>query len=325
MAVHTTHQLHNLLWHASRLGVHGERLARTHGLLSGDEGYIEAEAWFDFWEGLMASLPADFPLRAARSAPEHATHILRFIAQTAPDLRARLHAICAWWPLITTSFIWDSCETPWGMSLAPLGLPLHPGARHAYHHYVGAFVWWLPAGASSERVLVDWSAEAPSDDPTLLPYADQRVGVGMDALHFPRSLLEAPQPGDNPGMHAFLMGHAAESLERLQGQWPVRVRLMALLQQLPPSQWTLDSVSERLLLSRRSLQRWLEQEGVSFRGVLDELRASRARLLAPHLDDEALVLALGYAEPTSLQRAFRRWTGHSTGSYRAHVRALALR
>lgn len=325
MAVHATHQLNNLLWHAARFGVQGERVARSHGLLAGDEGYADAELWFSFWQELMQLLPADFPLRAARATPEHSIHVLRFIAQTAPDFRTRLKAICLWWPLITTSFIWDSCETPLGVSLAPLGLPLHPGARYAYLHYTAAFVWWLPALPADERVIVDWSGAAPSEDPSLLPYAYQRAQVGMDALHFPNALLDAAQPGSNPGMHAYLMEQASEALDRLQGQWPVRVRLMALLQQLPPGQWTLDGVSDHLVLSRRSLQRWLEQEGVSFRGVLDELRASRARLLAPHLDDDALVVALGYAEPTSLQRAFRRWTGHSTGSYRAHIRALALR
>jgi AraC-like DNA-binding protein len=73
-----------------------------------------------------------------------------------------------------------------------------------------------------------------------------------------------------------------------------------------------------LALSPRSLRRKLDQEGTSFRKLLEEERRQLALQLlknsAMKLDE--LAIHLGYTDTASFTRAFRRWMHCSPGEYR---------
>lgn len=81
---------------------------------------------------------------------------------------------------------------------------------------------------------------------------------------------------------------------------------------------SLDEVAKALAMSPRSLRRKLEQEGTSFRNLVDEERYQIAQQLLTGSDmklDE-LAIHLGYTDTASFTRAFRRWAGCSPGEYR---------
>jgi AraC-like DNA-binding protein len=83
-----------------------------------------------------------------------------------------------------------------------------------------------------------------------------------------------------------------------------------LLQRRDPS---LGSVLARLNTPRRTLQRELARRGTSHSALLDEARRTRGLEL---LESGGLTVAevsehLGFSEPSSFFRAFRRWTGQS--------------
>ncbi|WP_158502203.1 AraC family transcriptional regulator [Vitiosangium sp. GDMCC 1.1324] len=79
-----------------------------------------------------------------------------------------------------------------------------------------------------------------------------------------------------------------------------------------------EVIAARLHMSKRTLQRRLEEAGISFQELVDRVRAEKARTL---LRDEQLELAdvafrLGFSDVSSFSRSFRRWTGVSPGRYR---------
>ncbi|MEP3562577.1 MAG: AraC family transcriptional regulator [Marinobacter sp.] len=81
---------------------------------------------------------------------------------------------------------------------------------------------------------------------------------------------------------------------------------------------TLDEVASHLALSPRTLRRKLEQEGTSFRAIVEEERRQAATQILSGSDmklDE-LAIHLGYTDTASFTRAFRRWMGQSPGEYR---------
>jgi AraC-like DNA-binding protein len=86
---------------------------------------------------------------------------------------------------------------------------------------------------------------------------------------------------------------------------------------------TVDDVGSRLGVSARTLQRRLRGEGTSFVEVLDRLRRREAeQLLRDHrLTVEVVAARLGYSEPSTLYRAFRRWRRTSPGAFRAQMAA----
>jgi AraC-like DNA-binding protein len=74
----------------------------------------------------------------------------------------------------------------------------------------------------------------------------------------------------------------------------------------------------------RTLQRLLQRESLSYRQLVDEVRAERATVLLRDSDAPVTEIAfdLGYTDVSHFIRAFRRWTGVSPSRYR-NLRAAA--
>ncbi|MEV5850547.1 AraC family transcriptional regulator [Streptomyces sp. NPDC051985] len=77
---------------------------------------------------------------------------------------------------------------------------------------------------------------------------------------------------------------------------------------------SIEHVARQMHITSRTLRRRLAAEGTSYRRLLDEVRLTIAReaMRDPELSAAELAYRLGYSEPSSFQRAFRRWV--STGS-----------
>jgi AraC-type DNA-binding domain-containing proteins len=79
-----------------------------------------------------------------------------------------------------------------------------------------------------------------------------------------------------------------------------------------------DLVAGRLKMSPRTLRRKLEQEGTSFRELIDELRAHAAIKYVRDTDltIEDIAFALGFSDAAAFRHAFRRWTKSAPHEYR---------
>jgi AraC-like DNA-binding protein len=84
----------------------------------------------------------------------------------------------------------------------------------------------------------------------------------------------------------------------------------------PPS---FAAVATLLGVNERSLRRQLRQQGLSFRGLLDELptRIVLKYLRTTKLANEDIALALGFSDAANLRRAFHRWTNKAPSEIRA--------
>jgi AraC-like DNA-binding protein len=99
----------------------------------------------------------------------------------------------------------------------------------------------------------------------------------------------------------------------------------ALLELLPSGRTQIDDVAGELAVSRRSLQRRLSEEGTSW---LDVLNSARMRLAQHYLTNTNLGAAevsflLGFEDPNSFFRAFRRWTDTTPEAWREEHRLSA--
>jgi AraC-like DNA-binding protein len=116
-----------------------------------------------------------------------------------------------------------------------------------------------------------------------------------------------------------LQTHAQDVLARLS---PLRESLServmrSLLDGMAQGGARQEVVAAELGMSQRSLSRRLAGEGTSFARLLDELRCDLAKAhLAGGMEVTQVAFLLGYAEPSSLAHAFRRWTGKSPSEWR---------
>ncbi|KMT54770.1 AraC family transcriptional regulator [Pseudomonas fildesensis] len=103
--------------------------------------------------------------------------------------------------------------------------------------------------------------------------------------------------------------------------WERKVRA-AIEAQLPEGEPSAERIAQALHLSLRSLQRHLADEGCRFDALLNECRENLALV---HLRDPQCSLTeishlLGFADTSSFNRAFKRWTGMTPGQFRDGLR-----
>jgi AraC-like DNA-binding protein len=116
-----------------------------------------------------------------------------------------------------------------------------------------------------------------------------------------------------------LSEHAERLLESLEGSKTTRGRVESLLMPvLHTGEASMDSIADRLAVSRQTLYRRLRAEGVTFETVLDELRH---KLAVHYLSGEKTSVnetayLVGFSEPAAFSRAFKRWTGTTPRSMR---------
>ena len=91
-----------------------------------------------------------------------------------------------------------------------------------------------------------------------------------------------------------------------------------ITERLPVRYPTIGDTADRLGIPVRTLQRRLEESGLSYSELVAQTRHEIAcRLLdEPRAKAAAVARALGYRDPSSFSRAFRRWTGMSPRAYR---------
>lgn len=80
-----------------------------------------------------------------------------------------------------------------------------------------------------------------------------------------------------------------------------------------------ERIARTLGMSQRTLSRKLSVEGTTYRAVMNEVRAELAKtwLRSPDVAIHEVVFLLGYSEPSTFYRAFRRWTGQTPMAWRA--------
>jgi AraC-like DNA-binding protein len=135
-----------------------------------------------------------------------------------------------------------------------------------------------------------------------------------NALLTDDSWMAQPPPSTSRPILDVLSAHSEALLEKLESSKSTKGRVEGLLMtSLGNGGATMGAIAGQLGLSRQSLFRKLRAEGVTFEEVLDGLRHT---LALRYLDGEDLsvketAFRLGFSEPASFSRAFKRWTGTS--------------
>jgi AraC-like DNA-binding protein len=110
-------------------------------------------------------------------------------------------------------------------------------------------------------------------------------------------------------------------MQRARADSTIKGRLAARLSRNDSEFLTASEAARMLALSERTLHRRLAEEGTRFSAMVDEARYSRARelLMDGHMTIERIAAAVGFAEPSSFSRAFKRWSGKGALEYRRQM------
>jgi len=149
--------------------------------------------------------------------------------------------------------------------------------------------------------------------------APTRFEMHWNAMRIEESMLSRPIALQPRYAFGVLSRHAEALMQELRHARTIRQRVEQLIMPiLHTGTVNMADISASLGCSRQTLFRKLKAEGTTFEKVCDDLR----RTLALHYLEENKVSVhevaylIGYSDPASFSRAFRRWTGSPPSSAR---------
>ena len=190
----------------------------------------------------------------------------------------------------------------------------------------GSFFWatqlLLDPEAAAAPVEV-WFEHAQPDDVSEYAkiFGQNKLMFGMpnNGFSFAAELLARPLPSADDKLHALIRKHAdalVAELPRAQS-FTQRVREL-LLKELEGGNPSAVRIASALHMSGRTLTRRLEDEGTTFKDLLDDLRKSLSLRYVGSTDLglSEIAFLLGFSQSAAFHRAFKRWTAQTPLEYR---------
>jgi len=134
------------------------------------------------------------------------------------------------------------------------------------------------------------------------------------------SLADADRilPSANKEMAEFNDQAMTKYLEARAGGTLVSKVKKIIVEHLPSGNATVENTASDLFMSKRKLQRLLQEEGTSFINLINDTRKEIAKQYVKDkgMDLTEIAFLLGFAEQSTFSRSFKRWTGTSPSIYR---------
>lgn len=264
-----------------------------------------------------------FGLRLNRTYSPSAISLLGLAASTSATIGAALEQITRFFAIATTQVRLDlqrdGEETL--LLLTPVGEP-HTQHIEAATGYLGKLLNQLDHAGKGlfKRTTLPRSPDILMACRPLLECDEVSYGSSY-SLSMPHVLLGTPLVTAD----AFICTRLTDTLQDMLAHQPthdlveqVKRRVQLLL---GSGDISVERIAGPLNISPRHLRRKLSQENTSYEQLVDELRRETAiRMIGEgELSLTSIAYELGFLDPSSFTRAFRRWTNMSPTSFRQQV------
>lgn len=169
------------------------------------------------------------------------------------------------------------------------------------------------------------SKPAPGSNPSRAFQAPVRYGQARMGFSFEARWLDLPVVQNPQTLREFLRRAPVDLLIRYRDSSSITERIRRLLRRhLTEELPSLEAVGKSLAMTPQTLRRRLREEGQGFQALKDDLRRDAAieYLASAELSLVDISARLGFSEPSTFHRAFKKWTGVAPGEYRhTHCRS----
>ena len=324
-----------LLDACARLGLDTERILRASGVdartVQDPDARIPIEQVEALWRNAYeVSDDPHLALHAIEVLPFGAYRVIDFLASTAPTVGAALARVSDYFPLINAVVSLPYAVGDRHVTVAVESLSRPSAITRPYAEYTLAAVFLrtrIGTGQPYPLVRVDFRHARPPDisEHERIFGCPIRFGAEACRLVIERAVCDMPSGGSNPSMHTVLETHARMLLDRRPSPAGLAGRVRkAIEEELRGGDPKLESIARQLAMSPRTLQRRLRDEGVAFNDLLDAMRfeAAKAYLAQGDVAGSEVAYLLGFAEQSSFNRAFKRWSGQTPMQFRRTAAAV---
>jgi AraC-like DNA-binding protein len=288
-----------------------------------DDERIPIETLHELLRGaIVITNDEDLGLKAARELEVGSLGALEYAAASARTSRDALDVIARYMHLVNDALTFTFEQQNNGLTMvrleSSLALP-----RAAEDFEVAAFYIASRHRFTDEALPFHvYLQNAGSDSPEYARTFLQGVitfNAPFTGFSFETSQLDRELPAQDPKFHVLISRHADQLLASLPKVETFTERVRAqLVAELRGGDPTAPAIARRLGVSTRTLTRRLEDEGRSFKDLLEELRHGLAIRYTTSTDLllSEVALLLGFSSAAAFNRAFKRWTGQSPIEYR---------
>lgn len=283
---------------------------------------ITTEQFFLFWEALGECSPADVGLRFATDIQVHEYDVSSLAALHSPDVRTALDKTMRYKRLcgpkemsLDVSASEAALETRWSHSARTVP-PRLVDCMLASQLVLLQRGTGLPLAPKRVELIRD-----RADEPMLMRFfgCPIRFRAKRDALVLDERTLAMPFVTHNAALLEVLIPGLETKLAPLVKRSFIDNVRAAVSRRMSGERPSVDKIARELSVSSRTLQRRLEEEGISYQALLDEVRHKTALRLLRTKDIEIAEIAflLGFTELNSFTRAFRGWEGTTPNRWRS--------
>lgn len=327
----------------ARLGLDTAQILEAAGLavetLHDPDARLPVEQAEALWrKAYQLSGDPNLALHAIEGLPFGSYRVIDFLASSAPTIGAALAKVSDYFPIVH-----DVVRLPYAVGDRDVTFaaeaPLRPATiTRPYAEYVLAAVFLRARIATNQRfplMRVEFSHPRPADigEHERIFECEVRFDAARCQMVIARDVWDMARAGGNPDLFSVLDTHARMLLSRrpagpgpaaagpdpAAGEPEIVLRVRdGIDAELRGGDPALDAVARRLAMSPRTLQRRLRDHGLQFNDVLDDRRYHAAKTyLAPgDIAASEVAYLLGFADPSSFNRAFKRWSGQTPTEYR---------
>jgi AraC-like DNA-binding protein len=256
-------------------------------------------------------------LHAAEACPLGAYKVIDYMGANARTVGESFRYAARYFPLVNTAVRLSIDDSGDPVTFEVAGESGPAGVSRPYAEYcLAVFVLHVRAatGVPFPVRRVTFTHRSPPDvgEHERVFGCPVRFEAEHNRLHLDRAAWETPTRGAHSGVLGVLTEHADLLLSKLPRAPDLIDRTRrAIGGRLRGGEPSLQGVARELGMSERSLQRRLGELGYTFHLLADEVREATARLLLQQPDIALAEIAylLGFADQSTFQRAFKRWTG----------------
>jgi len=295
-------------------------------LLAGDETHMMAAQTMRVLENALYMMETpEFGLRLGRRLQPSSHGPMGYLVLSSPDVITALESFADYLPVrLPFSSVTMTHEGDWLTCTLGLKIDVKPKVRRLLQE---CFALMLQSVVESVlgRELVEAKIGLAHPQPTYhglysnYLHAPVHFSLSANTFQIPVELASYP----NVAGHSDSYAVARDLCTRLLIQIPITSmsttdRVRRLLLSSPIGTLAATAVAQELFVTKRTLQRRLDQEGTSYREITEKLHSELAvrHLREADLTIESVAMLLGYCDSAAFRKAFHRWYGQSPSDYR---------
>ena len=256
-------------------------------------------------------------LELARRTPLGAYPLLDYLVITSDTVGAGIRQLARYFRIETTPIFFDIRD-----DRDPVEVRVTAPSPFAVEYLVSLMTFHLRHETEGRFVFSDVMLRHQPDDVAAMSDAlgcPVRTMSSWDGVRISRERWSLPLRRRDPVLRRVLETQADDILTRLPPRMGIALEVQrTLAARVAGGDTRIDTIARHLAMSARSLQRRLSAEGVTYQDLVEETRKEAARryVAGSTLSLAEIAYLVGYSEPASFHRAFKRWYGVTPEGFR---------